>query len=201
MPTDTEICNLAIGHLGVGKEIQSLASDSSQEARICRRFFAQSRDETLRDFPWPFTRKFARLGKVADDPTTEWGLSYRYPSDCIRFGRILSGIRNDSRQTRVPMIISHDATGKLIFTDAIDAVAEYHAPIIETGKWDAAFVGALALLLAYYIAPGLTSGDPNKLGDRAQKGYFFFYNKAQEDALHEQQEEEVPEAESITGRG
>jgi hypothetical protein len=200
MATETQIANLALGHLGVGKEIAILATEKSTEAGLCRRFYAQCRDETLRDFPWPFARTIRALDLVEEEPNDEWDFSYQYPSDCSFFRRILSGTRNDSRQTRVPYKIANSNQGRIIFTDIEDAQAEYTARIIDSSFYEPDFVSALSLLLASYIAPGLTAGDPFKLGQRALQLYAYARDKAQANATNEEQEEELPESEFIRGR-
>src|SRR4051812_32897245 len=98
--TDVGICNMALGHLAVGKAIGAL-TEASQEARACLRFYEQARDEVLRDFPWPFATTVEALALVAVQPTTEWGYSYRYPLNCLALRRIPSGVRNDTRGTTV----------------------------------------------------------------------------------------------------
>jgi len=60
---------------------------------------------------------------------------------------------------------------------------------------------AVSLLLASYIAPRVTGGDPFKMGDRALRVYNFSYNKAKNNAFNEQQDEQPPESEFITARG
>src|SRR3990167_2163908 len=131
MPSEVEICNMALGHLGVGKEIANLETEKSTEASLCRRFYANTRDEALRDFPWPFATKLAALGLIEEDPNDEWGFSYRYPSDCLRLRRLLSGLRNDTRQSRAPYKIGKDDQGRLLFADLEDAEAEYTARITD----------------------------------------------------------------------
>src|SRR5688572_11149621 len=111
MASETEIANLALSHLGVGKEIANLETERSQEAVACRRFYDTARDATLRDFSWPFATKIAVLGLIEADPNDEWDYSYRYPSDCLQLRRILSGVRNDTRDSRVPFKLAHDDSG------------------------------------------------------------------------------------------
>ena len=74
----TEIANLAISHLGIGKTIANLELEKSQEAIACRRFYDTVRDSSLRDFPWPFAGKIQALALVSN----EWLYAYQYPSDC-----------------------------------------------------------------------------------------------------------------------
>lgn len=196
----TEVCNLAISHLGISKEIANVETERSAEAGACRRFYDTARDVTLRDFVWPFATKIQALGLVEEDPNTEWSYSYRYPTDCLKFRRILSGIRNDTRQSRVPYRIARDSSGLLIFTDAPSAVAEYTIQEETVTRFPDDFVMALSFRLAAYIAPRVTGGDPFKLGARALELFQFELNKAECTAVGEEQDEQHPDSEFIRTR-
>lgn len=201
MSSKVEICNLALSHLGIAKEVQNLENDAGQEAQACRRFYDNARDETLRDFPWSFATKFATLAVVEDAVTTdEWTYAYRYPTDALKIRRILSGSRNDSRQSRVPYKIVQDTAGLLLYTDMEDAVMEYTVKTTETTKFPVDFVMALSYRIAYYIAPRLTGGDPFKLGPQAMQNYARSLSKAAATNLNEEQVEEDVQAESIRAR-
>lgn len=201
MATKTEISNLALSHLGIGKEIQNIDTENSQEASACRRFFDTARQATLRDFSWPFATKFATLGLVMEDPTDEWSFSYQYPSDCLHFRRILSGTRNDTRKSRVPYRIVNGQVGQEIYCDMENAQAEYTADITDTSRFPPDFVMALSFRLATYMPVRLTKGDPFKLGDRAAKFYQMELSRAEATAVNEEQEEEEPDSEFIRERG
>jgi len=197
MSTKTEIANITLSHLGVGKEIANLETENSQEANTCRRFYDVAREATLRDFPWPFARKEVALGLVEENPTTEWSYSYRYPSDAVKLRRIFSGIRNDSRQTRVPFKIVRDATGRLVYCDLAEVFMEYIYNESDASRFTADFVLAFSLRLAVYAAPRLTSGDPFKLRDSLFKLYILEITKAQATAVNEQQDEENPDLDQV----
>lgn len=196
----TDICNMALGHLGSSLEIANYETENSQEARACRRYFEPARDTTLKKFPWPFATQFYTLGLVEEDPTTEWAFSYRYPSDTLQFRRLLSGTRNDTRQSRVPYRVVKDSAGLLIYTDCEDAVGEYTVRVSNASFYPVDFTLALSYLLASMIAPQITSGDQFKLGEKALKMWDFEINQARADAWNEQQDEEVPESEFVRAR-
>lgn len=200
MASSTEICNLSLFHLGVGKEISNLETDRGQEALACKRFFELCRDAVLRDFPWPFATKIVALGLVSAQPNTEWGFSYRYPSDCLHLRRILSSLRNDSRQSRVPYRIAQDDSGKLIYTDRENAELEYTVKITDPQRFDADFTLALSFRIAGYVAPRIAGGDPFKLGQRAFSLYTAEIEKARASAVNEEQVDEEVQSEFIRGR-
>jgi hypothetical protein len=193
--SEIAICNMALSHLGVGKEISNLETEKGEEAAACRRFFATARDNTLRDYPWPFATKIISLALVEEDPNEEWSFSYRYPTDCVRARRILSGQRNDNRQTRVPYVVAQDETGLLIYTDSENAELEYTFRDTDPSRYPGDYVMALSLRLASYIAPRLTKGDPFKLGERALQLHQLESMKAMQSAHVEEQNEETPASE------
>lgn len=200
MASNTEIANIALSHLGVGKEIANLETEKSQEAAACRRYFETARDATLRDFPWPFATKLAALALVTADPNDEWDFSYQVPTDCLKFRRILSGTRNDSRQTRVPYRLAYGDAGEVIFTDFENAEGEYTVRIDDPSRYPPDFIIAFSFRLASYVAPRITGGDPFNVGERALKLYAFEISRASSTAINEEQVEEDPESELIRGR-
>lgn len=101
MASETDIYNLALAHVGTRSTI-ALPTEDSNEARACRRFYAQARDETLTAAWWTFARRTAVLTLLKAAPGTPeftgvvsnvwnnsyppppWLYSYAYPSDCVR---------------------------------------------------------------------------------------------------------------------
>lgn len=206
--SETEIANLALRHLGVGKTITSL-TEGSEESQACNTFYATCRDAVLRDFQWPFATVLAAMQLVhnfttdAVSSTTvgpEWSYSYRLPSDCLHLRRILSGTRNDTRATRVAYRRGRDSQGGLVFTDIQNAQIEYTFRETDTGRFDPDFQMALSWRLAAYIAPTITGGDQFGRGAEALKMYMMEIEKAKNNALNEQQDEELPDSELINAR-
>lgn len=200
MASATEIANLALSHLGVGKEISNIETDRGQEAQVCNRFYTICKELVLGDYSWPFATKFQTLALIEEDPNSEWAFSYRYPSDCLFFRRVLSGVRNDTRQSRVPYRNAYDSTGRIIFCDVEDAEAEYTINISDTTFFSPSFVMALSFRLATYIAPRITGGDPFKLGAKAMEMYMLEISKAKAIASNEEQAEEEVQSQFIRDR-
>jgi len=191
---------MALSHIGVGHEISDVDTEKSEEAEAVLTFYDATRELIQSDFPWPFLTKSASLALVANDPTTEWKYSYRYPSDALKIRRIFSSVRNDYRQSRIPYLIYQDSTGKLIYTDCEDAVMEYSSKLDEEDKWPADFSLTFSYLLASYIAPRLTKGDPFKMRETALKLYQAHLSMAEQRSMNEEQHEEVPESEFVRAR-
>ncbi len=209
--TQLGICNAALRHLAT-KAIKSLA-EASEQAAACAGFYDQVRDEVLREFRWPFATRFAALtlvGGTATVPVTlEWKYSYRLPDDCLSPRRILSGTRQETEETRVPFDTASDDDGGLLYTDQPPADAtdttpqlpqlEYTALMAEA-RFASDFTQAFSLKLAFYIAPAVAGGDPNKLGARAGQLYEMLLQRAEFSAMTERQRDPAPESEFIRAR-
>ena len=200
MASETEIANMALAHIGVESAISNLETEKSAEAEVLRVFFDQTRDQVLRDAPWPFATKIITLALVEEQPNDEWRFSYRYPPDTLFIRRILSGIRNDNRQTTVSYRIRRDDNGLLIHTDQQDAQVEYTFRDDDPLRYPADFVDALSLLLAVKIIPRLSAGDPHGNGPRVRREYLFMIDKARAAAKDEEQLDETPQSEFIRTR-
>ena len=200
MSSDTEICNLALSHLGVGKEISDLETEDSQEAAGCRIFFSTARDEILRHIQRPFATTIEALALVENNPNNEWRYSYRYPSNAISIRRILSGYRNDTRQSRSAYRLGFDTSGRLIYSDEQTASIEYTYKITDPGLFSSDFVFALSYRLAMLLAPRLTGGDPFKLQERMEAQYRSHLERAAVNAFNEEQVDLQVESEFIRTR-
>jgi hypothetical protein len=121
--TDTEICNLALAHLGISKTIadDALLTERSKNAQACRAFIESVRHEVLRDYPWQFATAFAELVLVEEEPTIEWPYAYRGPENSMFLRRILNGVsRHEISKTRVKFRQVAD-----LVSTTYDAATEY----------------------------------------------------------------------------
>lgn len=200
MASNTEICNLALAHLGTGKAIADLESEQSEEATVCRRFYNLARETTLRDVEWPFATKIAAMQLISTNPNSEWDYSYQYPSDCLSVRRILSGIRNDTRQSKVEYRIAKGTSSKIVFTDEALAYMEYTERVEDEGLYPPDFVMAFSLRLASYVASRLSKGDPFKKFDSLMAMYKMEISQAKANAFNEEQMAEEPDSEFIRAR-
>lgn len=200
MASKTGICNMALSHLGIGKELANVDTDTDAASAACRRYFDDCRDAILRDFAWPFATKIAALDLIEEDPNAEWAFSYRYPTDCLEVRKLLSGVRNDTRQTRVVFKGGQDASGRILFTDKQNAEAEYTVRTTDPQFFSSDFILSFSFRLAGYIAPRVTGGDPFKLGERALRLYEIEIDKARANAANEEETQEPPQAEWVRNR-
>lgn len=198
MPNKADVMNLAIGHLGVGKYIGN-ENEISSEAKACNRWWNLGYRRTLRAWDWTFAKRFVELGLVQNNPTLEWAFSYRYPSGCAFFRRILSGLARDNSSSKIPYQIASDDQGKLILTNQPLARGQYTADVPLINLWDDDFTMAFSAYLAFLIAPQLTSNDQGAINRMAALA-----NQYLQDACANSSNEEMdfnpPEAEAIRAR-
>lgn len=212
--TSAGIANQALRHLGNSEQITGL-TENSANAAACSAFYDTTRDEVLREFNWPFARRYATLvlvGGTATVPVTmDWQYSYRVPTDCLKARRLLPGTRLDVPETRWSFSIGGDSTGGLLYTEMpyVAATAttpqlpqlEYTAEITAEARFPADFAQAFACKLAFYLSPALTQGgDQFKLGQRALGMYSQLLAQAEANAMNEQQPDPAPESEFIRTR-
>lgn len=200
MTTKTELCNLAVSHLGIGDEIANLETEDSAEASACRRFFTTAFETFQRDFNYSFETKSKVLGLISSDPNDRYLFEYEYPSDCAIAGRIISGLITDNRQSQVPFVIVRGTSGRVIHSNWEDAELEYQFLDTESGRFPADAIMTFSYKLAELIAPRVTAGDPFGLGDKAERHYEKAKGISESNNLNEQQEEEEPLSEFIRVR-
>ncbi len=82
MPSEVDICNLALQRLGA-TTITTLTDDSTA-ARECNRVYSHARDSELRAHPWNFARKRESLAASSTDPAFGYAKQYPLPSDFLR---------------------------------------------------------------------------------------------------------------------
>lgn len=195
MASRIQIYNMALGRAGVTREVSGPDEDSV-EAITCRRYYETVRDTALRDFAWPFARRYHTLNLIQTDPSDEWGYSYRYPSACIKALYLVTGIRNSA--TPPPWELGHDDQGRLIYTDAAKAVLRYVARITNDELFDESHADAIAWGLAAEIAVALGRSDAEY--KRAINQYLYRKGMAQSVAANEGQRDEDPDPESVRAR-
>lgn len=223
---EAQICNKALGRIGVKTWIDDLTTDQSEEAEACNVFYVDERDSLLKRFPWPFATKRAQLVLLANESRSGWAYCYALPSDCLQARYIwpnglnqilytpvqpsnLSGVWTNPRtpryDQRVPYAIekqtnSDDMMICCDFGSSVNGQPElvYTARITDVSKFSPLFTDALAWLLAQDIAMPLTMNvERYKL---AKEEAHEALTLCEAEALKEQQEDVPPDSESIAVR-
>lgn len=177
--TKTQICNLALSRGGISYRIADidLTSDRSEEAVECRLWYDLCREFVLKEVDWNVARRRTALALSPTDPPAIWGYSYLYPNNCLEIRELmLPGIRWPRKDQRIPYEVANDGTGKVIYTDLVDAEAIWTLNLTDTSFFDAQLVSTIAYLLTSEIAIPL-SVKPD-MAAQARAGYQFMINKA-----------------------
>src|ERR1051325_9173215 len=94
MATKTHIVNLALLRIGVSQRVSDVDTEQTTEALSAKLIFDDERDFVLRDFSWPFARKYATpvlIDGTVDAPANgDWIFAYTYPNDCLFVRRVMN---------------------------------------------------------------------------------------------------------------
>jgi len=186
--------NLSLSHLGVGQEIASL-TEKSEPARAINSYYDFALENVLSAFDWSFARRYLELALVEENPTIEFGYSYRLPTDVILVRKLLSGVRNETRQSRVTYHMGADEQGRLILTDLDTPTAKCTVKVEDIQNYPATFKLAFSYFLASLIAPRVTKQDPFKMRERLLQLYMIEMGKASAQNAEENQYDEEPRSE------
>jgi hypothetical protein len=171
--TPTEVCNIALGRIGIRQPLTELAEDSA-EAEMCSVFYEDARDAVLEVLPWKFATKRASLAALAEASGGErsgWEFVYTLPADCIAPREIYSGTRNPPADQRIPFDVEHNEdTGKsVLLCDMEEAELIYTARIATVAIFTPLFIDCLAFKLAADLAMALPNKAP--LSDLMERRY------------------------------
>jgi len=152
MASVIEICNIALTRFG-GDVIIDI-NEPSQAARMCKLHYPNIRDVVLKEYPWNFAQKIARL---AAETETIPGYTYAYalPNGCLAAHRMFNESNfYDQKGTEFARY------GRSLYTSIDQAYLEYTAKIEDPSEFDPNFIDTLAWKLAMEISVPLT-GDKN----------------------------------------
>ena len=173
VPSKTDVCNLALLYMGVSQSLTDADTDTSREAVSLRVVWDMERRFVLRDFAWPFARKYTALAFVSGTPAVptnnDWIFAYAYPADALLIQRLVT-CAGRQECSPPPFVIGRDGTSgaHLIFTNLPNAQAEYTVDVTLASEFDAAFVSMFAWRLAAVLGPSLSrNADIVKLATEA----------------------------------
>lgn len=147
-----EICNMALGYFGEAR-ISSI-NDSSNVARTCKQYFAQTRDAVLRSHLWNFAMGRKALSALADAPLFEYSYAYQLPEDFIRLAAVNDLDAYDYQACEYPFTIEQNQ----ILSNSESCKIRYVKRIEDVTQYDALFVEAFSMKLSSVIV-GKLSGD------------------------------------------
>lgn len=197
--SEVQLCNLALGRVGISQEIASL-SERSNEAVQCNRFYESTRDRVLSEAPWRFCTRRRTLADVGTPPDG-WAYRYRYPNDCLFARKIVDPAnRSPASDQRIPFSIYEDvdSAALAIVTDEANAVLEYTFKVTNTMLYSPLFDSALAWALAAEIAGPLKADV--KYIQNAEQHYQYQIAQAIAQSFNEGRDDLPQESEFIRAR-
>lgn len=177
MASVSDICNMALSHLGSDSSIVSISppDTNSTEAGYCARFYPIARREALESHKWTWSKKRVALSQVTN-PSTIWAYAYALPSDCLSPVRVLQQSLVDyfDLWPQAGEIVTADSMvlwsergsadfeieGSVLLTNEPDAVLLYTRDVTDTAKYSGSFTAFLSYLLASYLAGPIIKGNP-----------------------------------------
>lgn len=153
----TDICNMALNHIGKGT-ITSLHEDT-EEARTCKVHYDLQRKVLLRSYNWSFALKTAELAQI-DTTVPGWDYVYAYPNDCVMARKIFNRdntwlVLAKNFKGNMDQVILNDNSKALVCNHA-DAFLQYIYDVKDADIFTADFTQALSYYLAGAIAVPLT---------------------------------------------
>lgn len=211
----TKVINQALARLGIGKRVDDIVAEQSEEAATARLLYSDDVSATLRDYPWPFATRYAQLVWVAGSATApvngDWTYAYRAPDNMMFARRIVArgGAQRRFDGAPIDFRIGSDPLGPLIYTNQADAgltvptslTVELEYTIRLTcaaSSGDAIFRSALAWRHAHSLAP-ILSRDEKKIAF-CWSMYQHVLGQASTKAAQETQQPPAGEADWIRGR-
>lgn len=198
--TATEICNLALGRIGVRQFINDLQNQKTTEAATARVFYEPARDTVLASFPWQFATGRAVLALTALE-RTNWLYVYTLPADCLAARYlVVEGVQEPRPDQRAPYGLENDETvGKVLLTDLEAAELVYTRALEDVNLFPPLFVEALAWKLAADFALGIPIKP--QLAASIQQGYSRAVAMAATQDFRQSQQGPEPQASYIRARG
>lgn len=151
MPSEVEICSLALNQIGEDSITSlDLSVDSSDKARLCSAFYPVVRDAVLRAYPWNCARTRQALALLAETPVAggdyDWTYQYSLPTDpyCLWVPKQLN--ENIDYVIEGRNLLADEATVTIVFIRREVNTGLYDSLLTET------IVARLSAQLAYPIA-------------------------------------------------
>lgn len=175
MPSQVEICRLALSHIADAARVNSIdPPDNTVQAQHCATFYPIARDELLERFNWTFaTRRVALSLSAVEFDDGEWAYAYLLPSNFIRAIKVVPpGASQDHPGYDYRMESDVTELDLILLSNVEEAVLHYVYREEETGRYTPLFISALSHLLASYLAGPIIKGGA---GMRAKQAMYEIY--------------------------
>lgn len=174
MASVSDICNMALSHIGSDATITSISPpDGSVEAGHCARFYSIARKEALESSKWTWSKTRAALAEVTN-ASLVWTYAYALPSDCLSPVRVLQAAVVQELMFSNNHIMTADdyqlftergsadfeVEDGVLYTHEPDAVLLYTRDVTDTTKFSTSFTVFVSYLLASFLAGPILKGMP-----------------------------------------
>lgn len=174
MASETDICNLALSHLGDEASVVTIdPPEGSPQADHCARFYPIARDATLEMMAPTFAVRRASTGALTS-PTPAWAYAYAVPAQCLRVLAVLpADATSDTLDAlgTVPRPFAKETLDdgtEVVLTDEPEAVIKFVARVTDTAKFTPLVVLTISHHLAAMLAGPVLKGDAGRAENRAQ---------------------------------
>lgn len=183
MPSDVDLCNLALSHLGGEALVGSLnPPDGTIEARLCALHYAPARDALLALHPWGFATTRVNGTLLAGQGNDAWTYALARPAQTLRVLAVLPpGASDDDPAAPQPFVCELTADGdEAVFTNQEQAVLRVVKRVQDTSRFPPLFAEALSWLLASKLAGPLYKGDSGaKMAKACLEAFSLWFPRAQ----------------------
>ena len=151
MASETDICNLALSHIGDEASVTSIdPPEGSAQAERCAQFYPIARDTLLESHDWNFAIRRKQLAQL-DVETWTWAFGYAKPSDALTLRAVLPPGASSDAETE-------QGGASVILTNTENAALRYLARVTDTNRFSSLFVFALSWHLASLLAGPVIKG-------------------------------------------
>jgi len=156
MTSAIDICNLALSRLGDDATVSSIdPPEGSPQAEHCARFWPLARGIILASHEWGFATCTKALAQFSEAPVG-WLYAYSLPSDYVKVVRVTGPAADIPADYEIGLAT---AGNTILLTNQPQALLMYVANVIDTVRYPALFIDALAWLLASHLAGPLIKGE------------------------------------------
>ena len=178
-----QVCNMALARIGAGT-VSDIDSPTSTAEKQCNLFYTQTRDELLREFPWPFATTRAQLNQATGDNYSGYDYKHQLPNNCLYVqGLVDTDTYEDSSEDYL-------IEDNVLYADITPVIIKYTKEVTEPAFFDALFIEAFVLKLAAKLAVAL-SGDQQKEAMMIQQ-YMLVMQQANKASGKERQPKKQP---------
>lgn len=140
----------------IGAATVTNIEDTTGNAPVCNRNYANAVLEVSAAHDWGFLRKIATLAQASPAPAFGWLYRYPLPVDYVAMREI-----NGNDWCGEPTSL-YEISGRDVVTDAEEAEVVYTASVTDTTYYSPLFCSAVAALLAYKIVGAIKQNGPEE---------------------------------------